>query len=476
MTARSRSATRSSGASRRPLHIALEEPLPTIAAAIHEAGGRALLVGGHVRDALLSIPSKDVDIEVFGLTLDTLEQVLSEFGNIVRAGRAFGVLRLKGIDVDFSLPRTDSKVAEGHTGFDVTHDPEMSFEDAARRRDVTVNSIGYDILNDELLDPFGGRRDLEERILRATDPAHFSEDPLRGLRVAQFAARFEMTPDDELKRLCSELDLSELSVERILAELDKILLKASRPSIAFQFLRETDLLRFFPEIAAMVDVPQDREWHPEGDVFVHTMMVIDEAAKLRRGDDDDRALMYGALCHDLGKPATTEELDGRIRSHHHDTEGVLLTEAFLGRLKAPSSLIARVGILVRHHLAPGLYLRNGAKPKAYRRLARELEAAGATMELLLRVATADHLGRTTEDALARRFPGGDHFREQMEALEIHQEGPKDVVLGRHLIARGMKPGPGFSDILERCREVQDEHGFTDPEQILNHVLPEGDSS
>lgn len=457
------------------MKIALAPPLRRIAVAIHDAGGRAVLVGGRVRDALLSIPSKDIDIEVFGLTLDALEDVLARFGELLHAGRAFGVLRIKGINADFSLPRTDSKVAEGHTGFEVQHDPGMSFEDAARRRDVTINSMGYDVVEETLLDPFDGQTDLEAKVLRATDPAHFSEDPLRGLRVAQFAARFEMTPDDELKRLCSELDFSELSVERIRAELDKILLKSERPSIAFEFLRETGLLRFFPEIAAMIDVPQEPDWHPEGDVFVHTMMVIDEAARARRGDAEDPALMYGALCHDLGKPPTTERFDGRIRSHHHDTEGAVLAEQFLGRLKAPTILIRQVAALVRHHLAPGLYYRGGAKPKAYRRLARELEAAGTSMELLLRVATADHLGRTTEDALARRFPGGDHFRKQMKELEIEVEATKDVVLGRHLIARGMKPGERFSDILERCRDVQDETGWDDPDRILDSVLGEGES-
>lgn len=456
------------------LKITLEEPLPRIAAAIHEAGGRALLVGGHIRDVLLEIPSKDIDIEVFGLTLGALEKVLAGFGAITHAGRAFGVLRIKGIDVDFSLPRTDSKIAQGHTGFEVAYDPEMTFADAARRRDVTINSLGYDISSGELLDPFHGQKDVNDKILRATDPAHFSEDPLRGLRVAQFAARFEMTPDDELKRLCAELDFSELSVERVLAELDKILLKARRPSIAFEFLGETSLLRFFPEIESMVGVPQEADWHPEGDVFVHTMMVIDEAAGMRRDDYDDRPLLYGALCHDLGKPLTTEHFEGRIRSHHHDTEGAVLAQAFLGRLKAPAALVRQVTALVKHHLAPGLYYRGGAKAKAYRRLARELDAAGTSMELLLRVATADHLGRTTEDALARRFPAGDHFRRQMEELEIQDEAPQDVVLGRHLIQRGMKPGTSFGDILERCREVQDEHGWRDPDQILDYVLKEGE--
>ena len=456
------------------IRIRLEEPLPQIAAALREEGGRAFLVGGYIRDRLLDIPSKDVDIEVFGLPLERLEAVLARFGKVARIGRAFGVLRVRGLDADFSLPRKDSKVAKGHTGFEVTYDPEMSFEEAARRRDVTINSVGYDLATGALLDPFGGRDDLEAKVLRATDPSHFSEDPLRGLRVAQFAARFGMTPNDELKRLCAALDLSELSAERVFAELNKILLKAERPSIAFEFLRETGLLRIFPEIEAMIETPQEPEWHPEGNVFVHTLLVIDEAARLRLGDENDLALMYGALCHDFGKPATTEKVDGRIRSHRHDSEGVSIAEAFLERLRAPTELVDRVGMLVRHHLAPGLYFRNGATAKGYRRLARDLKARGVTMELLLRVATADHFGRTTKDALARQYPAGTHFRQQMETLELVVEAPKDVVLGRHLIARGLHPGKVFGDILARCREVQDEHGWDDPDKILDAVLTEGD--
>jgi len=457
----------------RELKLELDEPLPQIANAVSAAGGRAYVVGGFVRDQLLRIPSKDIDVEVFGLTSEALDAILEDFGTVIHVGRAFGVRRLKELDADFSLPRADSKVGSGHRGFQVDSDPSMSLPEAARRRDLTINSLAYDLHTGELHDPFGGLEDLDKSILRASDPEHFSEDPLRGLRVAQFAARFDMVPDEELKALCRGLDLSELSAERVWAELEKILLQAQRPSVAFRFLLETDLLHFLPEIQALVGVPQDAEWHPEGDVFVHTMMVIDEAARLRSGDAFDLSLMYGALCHDLGKPATTEVVDGRTRSRKHDAVGVGLSDALLERLRAPASLVRRVGVLVRHHLAPGLYYRGGAKPKAYRKLARELEACDATMELLLRVATADHLGRTTPDAIARRFPGGDHFRSQMESLDIEEEGPKDVVLGRHLIALGLRPGKHFGDILARCRDIQDDTGWDDPKRILERVQSEG---
>ena len=472
-----------------------------VARAVRDAGGRALVVGGWVRDHLLGARSKDVDIEVSGLAVDRLESVLAGFGNVHAVGRAFGVFRVGGIDVDFSLPRRDSKRGPGHRGFDVTPDPSLDFAQAARRRDLTVNSIGIDPLTGEVLDPHGGRRDLERRVLRATDPERFPEDPLRGLRVAQLAARLEMEPDEELVALCRTLDLGELSGERVFDELAKLLLRAARPSIGFRFLEDTGQLRFFPELEALREVPQDPEWHPEGDVWVHTLMVLDAAAELRGGGTgpgkqepdrpthsvaaappaedgarppsggrEDLALMLGALCHDLGKPATTERVDGRVRSYRHDVAGVVPTRALLGRMRAPGALVDRVAALVEHHLAPALFVRNGATAKGYRRLARKLERAGVGIELLVRVARADHLGRTTADALAGRFEAGDAFLAAARAHSVEHAAPRDAVLGRHLVARGMKPGPGFAPILERCREIQDETGWTDPERILDRAL------
>ena len=525
-----------------------------IARAVRDAGGRALVVGGWVRDHLLAVRSKDVDIEVHDLDADRLESLLAGFGSVHAVGRAFGVFRVGGIDVDFSLPRRDSKRGPGHRGFDVTPDPSLGFAEAARRRDLTVNSIGLDPLTGEVLDPHGGRRDLERRVLRATDPARFPEDPLRGLRVAQLAARLEMEPDEELVALCRTLDLGELSGERVFDELAKLLLRAARPSIGFRFLEDTGQLRFFPELDALRGVPQDPEWHPEGDVWVHTLMVLDAAADLRgggtgpggqdpstqppaahaspdpgahnadgtthalddaarslddtagadgasspvrdgartrgndqvvrdhaglvengaraRGNDsrEDLALMFGALCHDLGKPATTERVDGRVRSYRHDVAGVAPTRALLGRMRAPGALVDRVAALVEHHLAPALFVKNGATAKGYRRLARKLERAGVGIELLVRVARADHLGRTTADALAGRFEAGDTFLAAARAHSVEHAAPRDAVLGRHLVARGMEPGPGFAPILERCREIQDETGWMDPERILDRAL------
>nr|VFJ48121.1 MAG: tRNA nucleotidyltransferase (CCA-adding enzyme) [Candidatus Kentron sp. DK] len=428
-------------------------------------------MGGWVRDYLLGHDAKDIDVEVHGLPLERLEAILGAFGPVITVGRAFGVLRVKGFDVDFSLPRRDSKVAAGHRGFQVEFDAHLDFRAASRRRDLTINSMGFDPLTEEILDPHGGRADLARGILRATCPEQFPEDPLRGVRVAQFAARLDMQADDRLKRLMAELDLEELSGERLFTEFEKLLLKGARPSVGFALLRETGLIRFFPEIQALIGVPQDRQWHPEGDVWNHTLLVLDQAAGLRDGGRDDPALMFAALCHDFGKPETTVEEAGRIKSHRHNIAGLKHVDRLFARLRTPGKSLTRaVKALVEHHLAPALFIKNGATPKAYRRLARKLGEAGISMELLLRLASADHFGRGTPDALARQFPAGEEFLRMAKDLSVEQESPRDVVLGRHLIARGLHPGTHFHHILARCREVQDETGWREPERILQRVL------
>ncbi len=444
-----------------------------IATAVKAAGGRALLVGGGVRDRLLGLPdSGDADVELFGLDADAARRVLAGFGDVVAVGRAFGVLRVKGLDVDFSLPRASSAGA-GVRGDLAEADPSLDFAAAARRRDLTVNAMGMDPLSGEILDPLGGRADLAARRLRAADAALFAEDPVRGLRVARFAARLEMRPDAELLALCRGLDLSGVAPERLLDEWRKLLLEPERPSVALRVLDDTGLLEFFPPLAALRGVPQDPQWHPEGDVWVHTLMVLDRAAALRRGGASDLALMLGALCHDLGKPATTV-IDGeRVYARGHEAAGERTARAWLDGLRAPHALVECVAALVRHHLAPAQLPEQRAGAAAYRRLARRLAAAGADPVLLERVARADQLGRTTPDALAGRFAAGDRFLDEAAAAGVRDAPPCDVVQGRHLVARGHAPGPSFAALLARCREIQDETGLQDAERILDRLEQEG---
>lgn len=442
-----------------------------VAVTVRQAGGRVLVVGGFVRDGMLGRATGEPDLEVFGLPLSKLERALRPLGKVRRIGRAFPVLRIGGLSLEVALPRRESKTGPGHLGFEVMVDPDMSFGEAARRRDLTLNAMGLDPLTGELFDPYEGMRDLAAGMMRATDSGKFPEDPLRGLRVAAFASRFGFTADEELHCLCSQLDLSELSPERILDELAK-LLHGREPSRGLRFLAVTGLLRFLPEMDALRGVPQDPEWHPEGDVFEHTLLALDRAAELGPDDPDARrALLFATLCHDFGKPATTQRRRGRITAYAHDAIGGPIARGFLERLRAPRALTDEVEALTRRHLAPALYPRQGAKHAAYRRLAREMAAAGTTLEALLRVATADQLGRTTEAALAGRFPEGEVFREQAEAAGVFHGPPEDAVSGRHVLARNIPPGRAVGRILDRSREEQDESGETDPERILDRVIP-----
>ena len=432
----------------------LSAELTKLANAVHQHGGQTIIVGGSVRDYLLGqLHPKDLDLEVYGLEANELEKVLSQFGKVLRVGKSFGVLKLitQRAEYDVSLPRRESKTGKGHRGFLVDADPRMTFEEASARRDFTVNSIGFDPIQKLWLDPHHGQEDLKKGILRHVGPA-FAEDPLRVLRGAQFAARLNFQLAPETIELCKTLDLNELSRERLLGEFNKLLLRAERPSIGLAILRETKALRFFPELEALIDVPQDPTWHPEGCVWTHTLMVVDEAAKLRVGEEKaDLILMFGALCHDFGKPETTIWKDGHWRSPAHDVLGMKPTEKFLRRLTDETSLIEKVTVLVREHLRPSMLYNDREKvtPGAIRRLALRVSIP----ELLL-VAEADHFGRTTEDALRREFPARKWLLDQASQLDVHDEKPKPFLQGRHLLQLGMRPGPQIGKVLEEAFALQ----------------------
>src|SRR2546423_3588625 len=248
-----------------------------LACAVREAGGRALLVGGCVRDALMGRASKDWDVEVYGVAPADLRALLALFGQVNVVGEAFTVYKL-GADLDVSLPRRERKAGRGHRGFVIEGDPHMSVAEAARRRDFTINAILADPLTDEIIDPFDGRADLAHRLLRAVAPDTFIEDSLRVLRAAQFAARFEFDIDAETVELCRTIDLTDLPAERIWGEMEKLLLRARRPSIGFIWLHKFGAFdQLFPELGALAGVPQEKDWHPEGEVDTHTWLVVDRA-------------------------------------------------------------------------------------------------------------------------------------------------------------------------------------------------------
>ena len=423
-----------------------------IARAVRERRGRALVVGGWVRDELLGRDSKDLDIEVFGIAPGELRPLLERFGRVDPVGESFTVYKLGNIDV--SLPRRESKTGRGHKGFTVEGDPNLSVEEAARRRDFTINAISRDPLTGELVDPFGGQQDLEARVLRAVDPRTFADDSLRVLRAIQFTARFELTVEEQTRALCRSLPLDDLPAERIWGEIEKLLLQPARPSVGLALAREVGVVdRLFPELKALVGCAQEYEWHPEGDVWVHTLMVVDEART--RIDDLDRgralAVMLGALCHDLGKPPTTAFIDGRIRSMGHEEAGVPPATALLDRLNVHTidgfDVRATVLGIVAHHLKPGAFKQSPTPvgDGAFRRLAQKVD-----LELLARVAKSDCLGRTGNfDCSAM-----DWFLERARALGVEHAPPPPIVLGRHLLALGLSPGPRIGKILKQIYERQ----------------------
>jgi tRNA nucleotidyltransferase (CCA-adding enzyme) len=437
---------------------------------LRAAGGRPLLVGGVVRDALLGLPVKDFDLEVYGLPAEELERVLAPAGRVDAVGQAFTVYKVSGLPgleaaVDVSLPRRDSKVGPGHRGIAVRGDPALSVEEASRRRDFTINALLWDPSSGEVLDPHGGRADLAARRLRAVDPATFGEDPLRALRAVQLAARFELEVDPATAALCSAMPLAELPPERVFGEFAKLLLEARHPSRGLHLLRAWGVLRVVaPELVPLVDTPQDPEWHPEGDVWTHTLQVVDEAAALVTDLDRPRALavMLGALCHDLGKPATTKLEEGRIRSRGHEEAGIPPTLSLLDRWNVHTWLgydvRAQVLGLVAHHLKPGeLYKeRDRVSDGAIRRLARKCEP-----ELLYRVARADCLGRAPGN-----FPplAMEWFRERVGALGVASRPPEPLLRGRDLLALGLAPGPEVGRILRAVYERQLDGAITSPEE------------
>jgi tRNA nucleotidyltransferase (CCA-adding enzyme) len=432
----------------------------SLAEAIREAGGRALLVGGCVRDALMGAQPKDWDLEVYNLDAARLREILDQFGPVNIVGEAFTVYKL-GNHLDVSIPRRERNSGRGHRAFVIEGDPSMSIEDATRRRDFTINAILQDPLTGELIDPFDGRGDIEQRVLRAVSNETFAEDSLRVLRAAQFAARFDFDIDADTVELCRTIDLSDLPAERIWGEMEKLLLRAARPSIGLEWLRRLGASeKLFPEIQNLIGVPQDPEWHPEGDVFVHTQLAVDRARELIEDLPYPRqvTVMLAALAHDFGKPSTTQFLEGRWRSRGHEEAGVPPAESFLDRINVHTidgyNVRAQVIALVREHLKPGEFYkkRDEVGEGAFRRLARRCEP-----DLLYRVAKADSLGRNAEWVPREKWYGSEAqewFIQRSRELQVEQRPPDPLLLGRHLLDLGIEPGPRMGEITRAVYEMQ----------------------
>lgn len=436
--------------------------------ALVEAGASVYCVGGAVRDLILSRGIQDLDFEIHNLEESAVLRVLSQFGSVASQGKSFGVLRVSSFDVDWSLPRLDGQGRRP----EVVIDPFMGLIKALRRRDLTMNALALDPITYRIFDPFDGEKDIHTRVLRAVDKKTFIEDPLRFYRVMQFLARFEMVPDTQLDRLCKEIDISSVSKERIFTEINKLLLLSQKPSTAFLWLQKIDrLAEIFPELEMLIGVEQNPVWHPEGDVFVHTMQVLDAVVFEDLDEPFDRlVLSYAALCHDMGKVVKTKKhpSDGRIISYGHEEAGVVYAKSFLQHITDDKRLCARVVRLVLYHMRPCALVRGGAKCGAYRRLAARL--APETLYFLGRMARVDKRGRNGADDFPLRdtVECVELFWKKADACGVLHRPQEPVLRGSDIMAHGFV-GSEIGDLLARAYEYQIVHGETDKEVLLKYL-------
>ena len=450
----------------------MTDAVAEIAEIVREEGGRALLVGGCVRDAVLGRDPKDFDLECFGVAPERLEAALSRHYRLDLVGASFGVLKIHGLDIDVALPRRETKLGLGHRAFGTECDPGLSLEEASARRDFTVNAIYRDPLTGETLDPWGGLKDLERGVLRHVSD-HFCEDPLRVLRGMQFVARFGLEAASETVAVCRAMTPEGLACERLFEEWSKLLLKGVKISRGLKFLRDTGWVKYYPELERLIGCKQDPQWHPEGDVWNHTCCCLDafaadrdRRAAARGGEADpeeDIVVGLAVLCHDFGKPACTryDPVKKRIRSLGHDEAGVEPTIAFISRLTNEERLIKAVPELVRLHMRPFAMWRDKSSDGSIRRLAAKV----GRIDRLIRVAAADDAGRPP-------FPSEpeplEWLAREAKRLEVEDSAPKPIVRGRDLIALGMKPSPEFGRILSALYDAQLDGEFSDLEGGLGY--------
>ena len=460
---------------------------------VFSAGGRAYLIGGSVIDLIDNRVAKDWDIEVFGLGYSQIEALFPDH-HCKDVGATFGILKLvvDGVEIDLNVPRRDNKVGKGHSDFAVEFDPAMSVKEAARRRDFTINTLAMNLETGEMVDEWDGLADLKAGILRATDPVLFVEDPLRALRAMQLLPRKAKTVDPATMQLIKGMhsELPHLAKERVHEEWRKLLLKAPQPSVGLEFLRESGWVSWFPEIEALINCGQHPDWHPEGDVWVHSALAADAAAQMRDfvPEHQREAFVFGVFLHDVGKPATTitpemvanDEAPKNLlwTARRHDEEGPEPAESFLRRMTDNKKLIKLVRGIVRQHMQPYHLSAGEAKKGAYARLAGKMEKAGGDLRLIGRMCQCDACATSLDwetRSLVTGEPSWEHLTSQ-RIFDYAEEFDKDnsavapKVLGRDLIAAGHSPGPHFGKMLKQALEVQYADASLSKEEILTQVL------
>lgn len=417
-----------------------------IASLVSEQGGTAYFVGGYVRDKIRHKNNKDIDIEIHGIYPHQLEAILDSLGERISIGESFGIYNLKGYSLDIAMPRKEDNRGVGHKDFEICVDPFIGTYKAAQRRDFTFNALLEDIMTGKIIDHFGGVEELNNGIIRHINDETFIEDPLRVLRAAQFAARFNFTVAEETIDLCRQMDLSSLSRERIFGEMEKAMLKSDMPSVFFESLRQMNQLSvWFPELEQTIGVKQNPKHHAEGDVWTHTMMVADVAVEYRDKVTNPLGFMISTITHDFGKALCTELVNGEIHAYNHETVGLPLVETFMLRLTTEKSLIEYVMNLSEFHMKPNMLAADNSSIKATNKMFDQ----SVDPEALIYLAVSDGLGKT---APREYISYDDFFKKRLEIFKEYMSRP--YVMGRDLIAAGMLPSERFSEYLEYAHKLR----------------------
>lgn len=453
--------------------ITVESPIVELFSLLNSAGYKPLIVGGAVRDAILGIQPKDIDIEVYKISYNDLSNFLGKYGRVDLVGKTFGVIKFKpnnsNLHYDFSVPRKENKIGIDHTSFEIMFDPDMTIEEGATRRDFTFNALAYDPIENKIYDYFGGLDDLKNGVIKHTSDA-FKEDALRILRCMQFQARFNFSVHAstiiEIRKMLETQDFENLSKERIFEEWSKWATKGIRHDLIFQFMRDTTLIDKYPELKALKETPQDPIWHPEGDVEIHTTLCLQEMDRIimREGitGEEKMILLMSILLHDIGKPATTEHMkkDGRmaITSHGHEALGGEMAKGVLSKLGFHDGLINPIANIISDHLAGvniSMIPERRGMLKAVKKLSRRLNPA--TIKQLTYVMEADSNGRGRDAHV--EATGSSEILSIAEEINAQDKPYQYILMGRHLIDAGLEPSVRFGDILRKSQEAQENGEF-----------------
>lgn len=410
-----------------------------IAEKVNIMGGIAYYVGGYIRDVIKGDENFDIDIEIHGIDKETLEKILSSFGNVNITGKSFGVYKINHYDIDIALPRKEISTGIGHRDFYIEIDPFIGVKNAAKRRDFTINSIMQNILTDEIIDNYNGINDIKNKTIRHVEKNSFAEDPLRVFRAAQFASRFEYKIAGETIKLCKTIDTKSLSKERIYEETNKALTKSNYPSKYFNSLSDMNQLDFwYNEIEKLKYIEQNPVYHKEGNVYNHTMLVLDKASFYKEKVNNKLFFMYSALCHDLGKINSTQIIDGKIHSYKHELTGIEVCDKFLKRITNNKKLIKYVKNMIENHMKPNMYANDNSKISSSNKLFYD---SIAPLDLIY-LALSDHFGRITEEEI---ISPENYLFERYELYKQYMK--RDYVKGDDLIKLGIKPSKVFSELI-----------------------------